>query len=58
MYRDYHAARRICCAQDMPGQDTGVSGTELDHEILFIVVGHQSKIHDDLFLSFSFDVSL
>ncbi len=56
--RSHQLACGVGGTQVVPTENAGVGGAELDHQILFIVVGHQSKIHTDLFLSISFDVSL
>ena len=35
------------------GQDTGIGRAELDHQILLVVVGHQSDVHEgDSFLNY------
>ena len=41
----HHAARSVGGAEIVPGQYPGVGGTELDHQVLSVVVGHQSNVH-------------
>ena len=40
-----HTAGGVGGAQVVPGQDAGVGGAELDHQVLLVVVGHQGNIH-------------
>ena len=47
----YHLPRGAGGAEVVAGEDAGVGRAELNHEVLFIVVGHQSNVHDDCFLS-------
>ena len=46
-----HVAGGIGGVQAVLGEDPGVSGAELDHQFLFIVMGHERDIHGQ---SFSF----
>ena len=39
----------------MLGQNTGVRGAELDHQVFLVIVGHEGDIHWGKLLSLLFD---